>query len=1178
MTQQYHACPNSSYGNPNETSLHTVSSKLTSCFQKNASKCNESNSEMRSSLHLNTKKGEGNGDDPSHADVRVVTNEKSKHQNGSTQEPDPCTTDLPEHSTSFQVTGSPSSSKCTGTTSDLSENSRGSKGQDENKGLNWTSQITIESPQNPTHEHKNNGSTNGSASDEHGKQVKFCTIQEQIEGHCLTDNNNSVVSTVNPEVSSFPVKPLMDGLSSKSKQDKKLSKKQQVRSLRSNKIANIANEINHSPVAYKVSHSGLQNEIQFCSSSESLSSPQCEKNLVGPHPKSKPFQNSKNHSSENSSLDNPPVRKRGRPKTNKSEVQFKANNSQVSVVNPSNYENPNDIEPEPDMKETRPIARKRGRPKHSFSIQAQEIEPELIFKKQDSGNLCITSKDKSKNIQKCKKSKRVIMKTIIGKINKMKVKRKDQVLTQILLGQKQCDSRDISLEGTERDVCSPDSTATHSLSSLVSSFGGKLGSQINVSKRGTIYMGKRRGRKPKCQTGSNISSQNSSQLFPDNPQFSPKSTFAQPSLDTQSIPLSGSSSTLKNIASSSSFGRSSQINFNTPKIKATSFKQLSENSQAHSEVPLMCNSGEGINDNTISDRGERNNRLDEGMGFCSAPATGSVFTMSSVPGSNTFQGRQKALSSLPSERLFSAHLPLSSGRPQESSPSLSFTDQEAHKFKCHRKGHHCLSREKLRRHKYKCKKKHMQLRAKCQDPDILADIDDLVVRLSKIHIVQRITRAKLSEDGNTTGRKTVKGKCQSYDLQCLQEKVHPPAMFQINLSGYYSPHSALSCEPLHYVRMTNMSRKHGCSSEPSEQIVTHFPVMHKLGYPYPGGGFIHPSYKVPFTTTSLGFGLCRGYPSSTTLYPLPFPPSYLHHYSKNPIISPSKFHKKRTKFPRQDSALWGQNTFGTYPRMNPHSSCDCINTESGQRQKQKEKGRGRRDKHSMMAERQHGNDACLWLNKITKDSENSGSCSFNSPSPSPVFSQIQQKEATFPFANLGQGGEVRWSEHQPPWGIGNKSLNQPSETLEINSLGHENTLKSPETDGSSAPAQQLHRRTQSFLKQPTLISSTPSQKRITKSRKSDGLTGVSNVLKEKAKTPVQELSSGDKRTPGKKLYKSVSHYYLVLWIKCIFIFFCLLHIFKSGEVLWAVKSEQLVLYLDVFLLIYHPLFNWWHKK
>ncbi|KAM9488214.1 histone-lysine N-methyltransferase ASH1L-like isoform 2-T3 [Clarias gariepinus] len=1121
-TQQGQASPNSSYGNPSGASLHTVPSKLTSCFQKNATKCNESNSELAShcSIRLNPKKGESCVDDSDNADIRGVTNEKNKHQKSSMQEASPCTNDLSEHPMSFQVADSPCSRKCIDTTSDLSEDSRGSNGQNENKDLNWTSDTTMKSPQNPAFEHKTYGSASGSANDEHGKQVKFGTSQEQIKVHRLTDTNNSVGSTVNPQVSPAPVKSLTDDLSSNSKQDKKMSKKQPIRNLRSNRFANMTSEFNHSSVSCRVPHSALQNESQFNSFSKSLSSPQCEQNSDEQPSKSKPSQSSKNRYSEISSLNNPPSRKRGRPKTHKSAVPFQANSSQVSVVNPPNDQNTEDIEPEHDTKQTRPMAKKRGRPKQSFSIQTQESLPELISKKQGSGDLNITPKDKARNIQKCKKSKRVIMKTIIGKINKMKVKRKDQVLTQILLGQKQCDDKEMSHEGTERDACSSESTATHSLSSLVSSFGGKLGSQINVSKRGTIYMGKRRGRKPKCYTTSNVSSQKSPQVFSDNPQFSPTSTFAQPPSGTQNVSVSGSSSTLKNIAATSLSGRSSQLRFSTPKIKATSFKQLSENSQAQCEITLTCNSGDGVNDNAISDRGERNNRLDEGMGFCSAPATGSVFTMSGVSGSNSFHSRPKPFSSLPSEHFFSPHLPLGSGRPQDSSPSLAFTDQEAHKFKCHRKGHHCLSREKLRRHKYKCKKKYIQLKAKCQDPDFLADIDDLVVRLSKIRIVQRIPRTKLGDDVNASGRKTVKGKCQSYDLQqCLQEKVHPPAMFQINLSGYYSPHSALSCEPLHYVRMANMRRKHGCSTEPSEQIVSHFPMMHKLGYPYPGGGFIHPSYKVPFTTASLGFGLCRGYPSGATLYPLPFPPSYLHHYPKNPIISPSKFHKKRTKFPRQDSAIWGQNTFGAYPRMSPHSSCDCFNPEGEQRQKQKEKGKGRRDKHSMMTERQHGNDACFRLNNFTKDNENSGSCSFNLPSPSSIFSQVQQKEKTFPFTHLTtsspvQGGEMRWSDHQPAFGLGSKNPNQPSETLETNSVGFENTSKGPETDGNPVSAQQLHRRVQPFLKHPMLIGGTQSHKRITKSRRSEEVTRLSDVLKEQAKTSVQELSLGNKRAPG----------------------------------------------------------------
>lgn len=63
------------------------------------------------------------------------------------------------------------------------------------------------------------------------------------------------------------------------------------------------------------------------------------------------------------------------------------------------------------------------------------------------------------------------------------------------------------------DAKSIEATTVHTLSALSTSFGGKLGPQINVSKRGTIYMGKRRGRKPKAQTAHNSQSSTQSSLF-----------------------------------------------------------------------------------------------------------------------------------------------------------------------------------------------------------------------------------------------------------------------------------------------------------------------------------------------------------------------------------------------------------------------------------------------------------------------------------------------------------------------------------------------------------------------------------------------------------------------------------------------------------------------------------------
>ncbi|RVE67214.1 hypothetical protein OJAV_G00115150 [Oryzias javanicus] len=92
------------------------------------------------------------------------------------------------------------------------------------------------------------------------------------------------------------------------------------------------------------------------------------------------------------------------------------------------------------------------------------------------------------------------MKTIIGKINKMKSVKRKRILSQILLGPRPEDPPKGSTSGVVGSV-----EATQSLSSLAASFGGKLGPQINVSKKGTIYMGKRRGRKPKATMGSTSS-------------------------------------------------------------------------------------------------------------------------------------------------------------------------------------------------------------------------------------------------------------------------------------------------------------------------------------------------------------------------------------------------------------------------------------------------------------------------------------------------------------------------------------------------------------------------------------------------------------------------------------------------------------------------------------------------
>ncbi|XP_017570059.1 histone-lysine N-methyltransferase ASH1L isoform X1 [Pygocentrus nattereri] len=1098
------ALPDSSRGSPNGTKgrssykKHSVPPEQTSSFPKKDSKHTENDSETFWSVNVNRKESKGCGEDSGsdNSDSRPVTGERNPHQNDSMQKPSPCANDQAQNVPSVQIAGFSSLNKLPDNTSDTSESSRGSKGQNENEDLNRTLEMTVKSSKAiPVLEQQNVVSTEGSPDSEHGKRNKRCPNQEQMKSHCSSDINSSVDSILKPQALSIPAKPSINVSPSHIKKDKKSSKKQKSRHLHYNKTAKMSDD-NHGPVA-------CTTELQRSSENDTpkaLSSLQGEQKTVEQPPSSEQSENTTH--SEIQSPKIPQARKRGRPKAKKLEVPLQGNNLQPLFSNSLNIQG---LDPVLVQQPRSTPVRKRGRPRRSFSIEVQSTQLAKISKRQDAGDQHVTFEDKVKESQqKCNRSSRVIMKTIIRKINKMKVKRRDQVLTQILLGQKQRNGTEFPQEGSGVEMCSPPPPATHSLSSLVTSFGGKLGPQINVSKRGTIYMGKRRGRKPKCERNpTQIPSPNSQQMSADTAQFN--SSIMHQSLDSQTSP-----SSLKKNASASP-GRSSQMSINTQKVKATSFMQLSElqNSKVRSETTFTSNIGVGVNDNSMLDRADRetNGKLAASTGFASTLATGSVFTMSGLQGNNSVKGKAKAFSSFPSDHLSSAHLPLGSGRTQDSNgthianPLLSFANQEPHKFKCHRRGHHCLSRDKFRRHKYKCKKKYMQLRAKRQDPEFLAEVEDLVVRLREIHIVHHMTRTRLEDDGTSVGRKSVKCKSQSHDLKCLQEDVHTPAMFQINFSGYYSPHSALSCDPLHYVRMANMRRKHSCSSEPNEQIVTHFPVMHKVGYPVSSGGYFHPSYKVPFTTTSLGFGLYRGYPSTAPLYPSSFPSSYVHHYSKNPIISPSKFHKKKTKVPKQDSGgLWGGKSPGTYPRMTSNFSCDCFNRQCWQREKQREKSREGRDEHGRMREREQDIEWLLWQNKLSKDNENSR----GHPSSFSVFSNTQNKDRTFP--NLG---EVRWSEHQPPWQcmrgfdskLGNRNLNK-----EFNPRDHEDTVEG-EVELTTSQ-QSSSRRAHSFLKQPKLLTNTQSR-RI---RKGSGVTSASAGLMEQDGTLVQDFSSlGDKR-------------------------------------------------------------------
>ncbi|MEQ2194006.1 hypothetical protein XENOCAPTIV_020662, partial [Xenoophorus captivus] len=190
----------------------------------------------------------------------------------------------------------------------------------------------------------------------------------------------------------------------------------------------------------------------------------------------------------------PQPKKRGRPKSKMPRLDapipgnpsYKLASSKVfsSLLKSKEEQDPPVLHPEVDLNPPKPMPRKRGRPKRLPPTLPQEGQPPTLAPESgDMGDKRFCSKGNGQ----------LIMKTIIGKINKMKSVKRKRILNQILLGPRTEETPKNSTVG----VVNSTEATTQSLSSLAASFGGKLGPQINVSKKGTIYMGKRRGRKPK---------------------------------------------------------------------------------------------------------------------------------------------------------------------------------------------------------------------------------------------------------------------------------------------------------------------------------------------------------------------------------------------------------------------------------------------------------------------------------------------------------------------------------------------------------------------------------------------------------------------------------------------------------------------------------------------------------
>ncbi|XP_054638887.1 histone-lysine N-methyltransferase ASH1L-like isoform X2 [Dunckerocampus dactyliophorus] len=512
------------------------------------------------------------------------------------------------------------------------------------------------------------------------------------------------------------------------------------------------------------------------------------------------------------------------------------------------------------------------------------------------------------------------------------------------------------------------------LSALSSSFGTKLGPLINVSKRGTIYMGKRRGRKPKAQTAhlkSNSFTQSSlfthptetSLFISQQSQQPPAHPFPSPSLTHSSgaqspysegsvteptstlvfpppfsLPSPSSSCTSPRPLSCSSvspfvkkscpcqgrhhflFHQSScKLSSPTPPLHPTPGSPghlkdptPSPRSESHSEETLPSDSGIGTDNNSVCERAEmRGARGMLRLGQGSGGIVGGPKNASLVDSSSHFlMARHK--NPVSNSTTMERHRHRHKRRDYSCPSSCAcLCPCPGHNNKCtHSDFFPCLGHNALKKQKNKHKKKHQQLLM--QDPEFLTELEELIGQFSEVHIGRRAwARAELTQGFEGSGNMLGGRRHHS-------SHAHRSNVFRINLNGFYSPHPpsfaanpSFPPQPFYPCQPVHCNRK---------------PERRQCGCPS----------KFPESIENMGF--YSNYPPATTLYhhlpgsyPLPTPHQYApqqpHH--AHFLLNPARFHRRRSRLLRE-GALGGEiEGSGGGLNLGYTSSlpCDCGRSE-----------------------------------------------------------------------------------------------------------------------------------------------------------------------------------------------------------------------------------------------------------
>ncbi|XP_031427068.1 SET-binding protein [Clupea harengus] len=461
-------------------------------------------------------------------------------------------------------------------------------------------------------------------------------------------------------------------------------------------------------------------------------------------------------------------------------------------------------------------------------------------------------------------------------VKKMKLVKMQSILNELLSG-----------SSTSNLALKSNSPASSAVSTMASTIEARLGKQINVSKRGTIYIGKKRGRKPRVDLQAQQDEHKDKHSMPVPSQFENLVVPSNPSTATGMpsprvmlplspgaggmpsprvmLPLSPGAGgmlysatnesnqqdlkTMPNLQPISALPTkaprgllSSNWKLSPPRLMANSPSHLSEVasikevtlspiSESHSEETIPSDSGIGTDNNSTSDQAEKGpaSRRRYSFDFCSFEAAEGAALDAS--GKATRGHYPKRISAAAVEKF--------------------------------------LAQESMKKQKHRRKRKGLQ---RGDDLQFLANLEELISKFQVFRISHR-----------------------SYNF--YRENSYP-SIFRVNFDHYY-PMPYLPYDPVHYLRRNSeKSKKRRGRPAKSNEPTMRMPFIQGFGYPMPGGNYYAP-YAMPYTSMPLATSMmnmgCYGQ------YP---PPFYLPHGLgaaaspfMRPQIPPPKFHS------------------GTYPKL-----------------------------------------------------------------------------------------------------------------------------------------------------------------------------------------------------------------------------------------------------------------------